>query len=446
MFGNIGEDGHCQRCKQPLRIDDELAPSAYDLIASLSDRGGTPQPTPQRARNQPHTRANRLPTPPPSRDQCTHPGPAESFVVLSESTLGAARAQPDLRHEPPQSHGHPCPKTTDRVFKLAELLSGNPPKFKHPLCTECTDKLLEWMHNQLQSAKSNRDRYAIFERELNREKSAAAEGSYESCKKIKQDIEELKIRESVAIEKLRETETECEKVEAELREIERLESKQDNEEEEFWDDYNQYLLEYEDIQSQLDSLTTRYRNDQNELAKLRATNVYKDAFCIGCETGVGTINGLRLGRLTDVPVEWVEINAAWGHTALLLQTLCKRLKFTLDGYRLIPMGSFSRIERTKGDKSCLELFGSDDFALARMLHNRRFDSAMVDFLECLRQVSEQVVKRSPQTKIPFRVHKDKIGEASIKLSFSSDEAWTSALRHVLFTLKIMNAALDHVSN
>jgi len=46
----------------------------------------------------------------------------------------------------------------------------------------------------------------------------------------------------------------------------------------------------------------------------------------------------------------------------------------------------------------------------------------------------------------IRVHKDKIGEASIKLSFSSDEAWTSALRHVLFTLKIMNAALDHVSN
>ncbi|KAA1108150.1 autophagy protein 6 [Puccinia graminis f. sp. tritici] len=509
MFGD-GDGGiqhACQRCKQPLRMEEsfaDLAPSAYDLnMSSLSDRSGsmvylkshqndpplrnqqltsrpnhaTLHPNSNRGRvppqpNQPpHFRANnpaRLPTSsslstnrdsPSSQSTVSshHPGPAESFVVLSESTLGAARAQPDLQgdHSPspkPQDQSqassvrHPSPNINNRVFKLAELLSGNPANFQHPLCTECTDKLLEWMHNQLQSAKSNRDRYAIFERELNREKSAAAEGSYESCKKIKQDIEELKIRESVAVQKLRQTESECEKFEAELREIERLESEQDKEEEQFWDDYNQYLLESEEIQSQLDSVTTRYRNDQNELAKLKATNVYKDAFCIGCETGVGTINGLRLGRLTDVPVEWVEINAAWGHTALLLQTLCKRMKFTLDGYRLIPMGSFSRIERTKGDKSCLELFGSDDFALARMLHNRRFDNAMVDFLECLRQVSEQVIRRNPQTKIPFRVHKDKIGEASIKLSFSSDEAWTSALRHVLFTLKIMNAALDHISN
>jgi len=507
MFGDAdaGVVLACQRCKQKLRMDDsvaDLAPSAYDFMSSLSDRGGSmvylnPQQSDPSVRNQPPARPNHLPFLPnprrgrvplpsnqspfrannasraatpscvsSSRESASNhssnssqqnPGPTESFVVLSESTLGAARAQQDLKADSspspqPQdqsratSSAPPSPNTNDRVFKLAELLSNNPSRFEHPLCTECTDKLLEWMHNQLQSAKSNRDRYAIFERELNREKTAATDGSYETCKKIKQDIEELKVRESEAVEKLRQTESECEKFEAELREIERQESEQDKEEEQFWDDYNQYLLEAAEIQSQLDSVTTRYRNDQNELAKLKATNVYKAAFCIGCETGVGTINGLRLGRLADVPVEWVEINAAWGHTALLLQTLCKRMKFTLDGYRLIPMGSFSRIERTKGDKSCLELFGSDDFALARMLHNRRFDSAMVDFLECLRQVSEQVIRRNPQTKIPFRVHKDKIGEASIKLSFSSDEAWTSALRHVLFTLKIMNAALDHVSN
>lgn len=133
-----------------------------------------------------------------------NPGPTESFVVLSESTLGAARAHQDLKADsstPPQpqdqsrstSSTPPSPNTNDRVFKLAELLSNNPSRFDHPLCTECTDKLLEWMHNQLQSAKSNRDRYAIFERELNREKTAATDGSYETCKKIKQDIEEVSL-------------------------------------------------------------------------------------------------------------------------------------------------------------------------------------------------------------------------------------------------------------
>lgn len=47
-------------------------------------------------------------------------------------------------------------------------------------------------------------------------------------------------------------------------------------------------------------------------------------------------------------------------------------------------------------------FGSDDYALARMLHNRRFDNAMVDFLECLRQVLEVAVKQNSRIKIPFR--------------------------------------------
>ena len=48
----------------------------------------------------------------------------------------------------------------------------------------------------------------------------------------------------------------------------------------FWDDYNQYLLESAEIQSQLDSVTTRYGNDQNELAKLKATNVYSQSLAV----------------------------------------------------------------------------------------------------------------------------------------------------------------------
>lgn len=37
-----------------------------------------------------------------------------------------------------------------------------------------------------------------------------------------------------------------------------------------------------------------------------------------------------------------------------------------------------------------------------------------------------------------RVHKDKIGEVSIRLG-NSDETWTRALRHVLLDLKILLA-------
>lgn len=35
----------------------------------------------------------------------------------------------------------------------------------------------------------------------------------------------------------------------------------------------------------------------------------------------------RLGRLPSVPVEWTEINAAWGQTVLLLHTMASKLKY-----------------------------------------------------------------------------------------------------------------------
>lgn len=83
-----------------------------------------------------------------------------------------------------------------------------------------------------------------------------------------------------------------------------------------------------------------------------------------------------------------------------------------------------------------------------MLQNRRFDLAMVSFLDCLRQLLEFVEKTQggrvriphayvstrllldPTDKRASRVVKDKIGDVSIKLQFGSDEAWTRALRHV----------------
>lgn len=38
---------------------------------------------------------------------------------------------------------------------------------------------------------------------------------------------------------------------------------------------------------------------------------------------------------------------------------------------------------------------------------------------------------------PNRIVRDKIGEASVKLQFNQEEAWTRALRHVLLALKIL---------
>ena len=122
------------------------------------------------------------------------------------------------------------------------------------------------------------------------------------------------------------------------------------------------------------------------------------------------------------------------------------------------MGSFSRIERVNGDKASLELHGSGDLHLGRILHNRRFDHAMVAFLDCLRQILEFVKTQDPTVEFPHqlrltliemgfsgsdtwemttRIAKDKIGDVSVKVQFSQEEAWTRALRHVLLALKLL---------
>lgn len=99
-------------------------------------------------------------------------------------------------------------------------------------------------------------------------------------------------------------------------------------------------------------------------------------------------------------------------------------------------------------------YGSGDFQLNRLLLNRRFDQAMVAFLDCLKQLMEFIKAKDRTLNLPHsyvgilsyatiygatnrnaserhcRINKDRIGEVSIKLQFGSDEIWSRALRHV----------------
>ena len=48
-----------------------------------------------------------------------------------------------------------------------------------------------------------------------------------------------------------------------------------------------------------------------------------EVFHINCDGVFGLISGFRLGRTSAQPVEWDEINAAWGQAVLLLHTLAQ---------------------------------------------------------------------------------------------------------------------------
>lgn len=479
----------CQQCKEPLQLDAslvDLAPSAYDMIvASLPSVPASrahyvtdsdaekiaqlPSPSASKAAWQQATPSENSRASPPlstraqgKQPQRNFPAPNESFVLLQESMIrsipspvpGAAMSKkaalgnqknfpakntsplPAAHQQPEPDHSNPTPishhlRSTMRLFNVLSTRSD----IDHPLCAECTQILLLSLQRQLDETKKERDGYIAFEKEVRKERER------ESLDLSRQDaekkIERLKYDERAAIEQLRLADREREQLDEELELLEAEEKALEEEEAEFWRSHNEHLLVLAEQASRLASLRAAYAADYATLEKLERTNVYNDAFCIGHDGVFGTINGLRLGRVPGVPVEWPEINAAWGQTLLLLYTIARKLDYTFENYRLIPMGSFSRIERTVGDKATYELYGSGDLHLGRLLHNRRFDFAMVAFLECLKQLIDSVKSQDPTVEFPHQIVKDKIGEASVKLQFSQEEAWTRALRHVLLALKIV---------
>ncbi|KAM0789553.1 hypothetical protein ACM66B_000364 [Microbotryomycetes sp. NB124-2] len=395
-------------------------------LAALPPQVGPSASSPPQQLGAPSLSTAAVPTSSSSADTATPT--ASTSTRQPNSTLLAATTTTD-------TPGEAAP-LTPRIAQLSNLYSllSSKSSIDHPLCTECIEQLLPIMSKQLDEAKKERERLMAFEKDVLKRRD---EGQVQTKEQLQKEIAKYKKAERQAVEDLKAVEAERDLLDKHKQELDAEEAQLAREEEEFWLEHSAYLLEAAALRDRTNALQTRYAHDLKELEKLQRTNVYNDAFCIGQENGIGTINGLRLGRLPNVPVDWPEINAAWGHCLLLLHTIARKFSFQFDNYKLVPMGSFSKIEKTTGDKATLELYGSGDFAVMRLLQNRRFDMAMVAFLDCLKQIGDFVGQRDKDLRLQHKIVKDKIGDVSIKLQFGSDEAWTRALRHVLYDLKLL---------
>ncbi|KAI8369425.1 autophagy protein Apg6-domain-containing protein [Radiomyces spectabilis] len=480
----------CQRCKNPLRIDDSLtdldSTSADLLIAPLLAEEHYKQqvkssllPSAAPSSSQPVSRRiignNKLPFNAPlpgtvvgshsnqRKQRESYPAPSESFVVLSRSQVGPAA--PMAAAGTSSSSGSPANggdttnvsrtpinqgysgatisgldhhgtrnnslshrlKVANRLFDVMSSKSS----VDHPMCQECTDMLLEALEKQLDNVGRERDCYIDFLKKIK-----DSQVSEEEEISLRKQVEELKLQEDEAYKELAKTEEERKALALELAQLEKEMEALDKEQEHFWDKTNEYQITLQTFQNERDSINLKYDQDVKQYEWLQKTVVYNDAFCISHDGPFGTINGFRLGRLSSQPVEWSEINAAWGQTLLLLYTVANKLKFQFKTYRLVPMGSFSRIEKVEGDSVLsYELYGSGDFGLNRMFLNRRFDHAMVAMLNCLKQLTDFAEERDRSLHLPYRIKKDKIGELSIRLQFNQDELWTKALKYMLTNMK-----------
>ncbi|KAJ9254146.1 hypothetical protein DTO207G8_3723 [Paecilomyces variotii] len=506
---------YCQKCRTPLKLDgslESLNPAAFDLLI-----GSTGKSLPENANNLPsgrtsypqdrralYDRVSQQATSPVYRrtipaprngvaSQATPPALGRgdsggmSFVMLTESQVVPHHAVHGVNGESPRGkrqanterYGRDVEEGSftdqvERTNRLFEIISARS-DIDHPICAECTDMLVEGLQKRLLTATKERDAYISFLKNLNASVPSVEEvETAENSLKAALEAEEAAFQELLALEKENAT------LDEEIAALEEESRQLDLEEEKFWRDRNSFALTLAEFQNERDALNMRYDHDSRQLERLQRTNVYNDAFCIGHDGYFGTINGLRLGRLANPSVDWAEINAAWGQTALLLATIAERLGFQFRGYKIIPMGSTSRIEKIEYPQqsssqsaaasrdhtasaapkiTMLDLFSSGDLPLNLPWIHRRFDAGMVAFLECLRQLGEYVettpapvpsprrghtTVTAPGLRLPYEIKRDKIGDASIKLGFNqNDETWTRACKYTLTCCKFL---LAHASN
>ena len=166
-------------------------------------------------------------------------------------------------------------------------------------------------------------------------------------------------------------------IEEEKREKEIVEQ----DEEKYWKLYSVHRhQQFQALDEQI-SLECQLKFIRSNLDRLKQTNAFNASFHLWHYGHFGTINGLRMGRLPSVPVDWNEINAAWGQVTILLSALARKVNMMFQRYKLVPFGSASYIEDLVDNKQ-FPLYGSGGF---RFLWDAKFDAGMVAFLDCLQQ-------------------------------------------------------------
>eukprot|EP00276_Gloeochaete_wittrockiana_P000025 CAMPEP_0184671314 /NCGR_PEP_ID=MMETSP0308-20130426/85423_1 /TAXON_ID=38269 /ORGANISM="Gloeochaete witrockiana, Strain SAG 46.84" /LENGTH=374 /DNA_ID=CAMNT_0027118411 /DNA_START=353 /DNA_END=1477 /DNA_ORIENTATION=+ len=306
----------------------------------------------------------------------------------------------------------------------------------HPLCQDCSDLLCGELDRQVQEASMLKETY---NKALSALKAQAADPSNVEHVLLSDEEFEEELRKALKEEndlkaQVAEAEAERSQVQKEIQTLQGELAQLDTEEERYWTEVNGLQWNVRCHLEERDWLERSMTRATEQLDRLKRTNVYNDLFFIWHDGHFGTINGLRLGRLPTIPVDWSEINAAWGHATLLLQVLGKRCQFQFHPYRPVPCGSHSKMVDTK-NKS-YDLFYTEDVSLRKFIGGySAYNEAMTCFLKALKQLAEYAQAHDRRLKLPYTVEEDKINGHSIRLSAREEESWSKALKYMLTHLK-----------
>uniref|UniRef100_A0A2K6UV97 Beclin 1 n=1 Tax=Saimiri boliviensis boliviensis TaxID=39432 RepID=A0A2K6UV97_SAIBB len=165
-----------------------------------------------------------------------------------------------------------------------------------------------------------------------------------STEKQMNEDDKLALEEQKLIQELEDVEKNRKMVAENLEKVQAEAERLDQEEVQYQREYSEFKRQQLELDDELKSVENQMHYAQMQLDKLKKTNVFNATFHIWHSGLFGTIKNFRLGRLPSVPVEWNEINAAWGQTVLLLHALANKMGLKFQRYQLVPYGNHSYLE------------------------------------------------------------------------------------------------------
>lgn len=416
----------CQTCKVPLVVDESLEELSHAQRHLLTiPYGGKHQLIDQST----DELYNEYPQIPHERQQLfdkvvKSAHDKSSFVILDQKHMGNETVNDNSN-------------LSGRLESLDEIFNVISSRYEidYPVCSDCANIIMNQLKQKLSTLEKENETYGQFLKKL----TSQRDPSEEEVKSTLDDLKSLKDKEIEVLNLLQEEERINKELNEELAQMEIKLSDLRVKEEQCCIQKNNYEL---DISSQLDKLErskTQYYQNMDLLDSLRNTNVFDSLFDISYKGPFGTINGLRLGSLPETNVSWHEINAALGQVVLLLSTCLNILQIGLDGYKLIPMGSTSRIEFSQTDsktgemtKTQLKLFTTGEFSIGGFLKHNNLDRGMAGLLDVMNQISLHLHSLDSSNIIPYPIKGDTIAGITIRPSNRSKwETWTSACKFLL---------------
>ncbi|CAG9464431.1 unnamed protein product [Pedinophyceae sp. YPF-701] len=322
-----------------------------------------------------------------------------------------------------------------RIVELASAETG----IDQPLCTSCAARFAKELEREVQEAK---DDIRAYEQALERLEAMPADSAVMDA--LHRDVEETEAQireEEAALAVLHERKLEL------IKELDDTAAEEARAREES-DAADRLLLEYEaGLQEHLgerDALLAKINRAEREHDRLTKARPFVDCFHIWYDGPFGTITGFRLGRTPEEPVPWEEINAGLGQCVALLDAMARAWRRPFSKYRLVPMGSTSKIV---DGKTTYPLYGPPRVKILAW----KFDHAMVCYLTCLNEFATFLAEQEPPTgggnvrrlELPFPIEGDRVNNMTVKVSFNREATWTKALKYMLADLKtVVHYMLD----